>query len=82
MQDNHMLITLEDGTTKEMEILFTFDDEATNISYVIFSDLDEDSDEVYAAKYTEDGDLDMDLTDKEMEMCEEVLGAFSDEQED
>ena len=80
MQDNHMLITLEDGSTKEMEILFTFDDDATNISYVLFTDLDEESTEVYAAKYNEEGDLDMDLTPEEMEMCEEVLGAFSDEQ--
>lgn len=76
-----MLITLEDGTTKEMEILFTFDNDATNISYVLFTDLDEESTEVYAAKYNDEGDLDMDLTQEEMEMCEEVLGAFSDEQE-
>ncbi|MCI5774792.1 MAG: DUF1292 domain-containing protein [Erysipelotrichaceae bacterium] len=82
MQDNRMLVTLEDGTVQEMEILFTFDDDATNQSYVLFTTLDEDSDEVFAAKYSEEGDLDMDLTAEEMAMCEEVLGAFSDEQED
>ena len=73
MEDNKMIVYDEQGNEIEMEIMFTFDDDNHN-SYVIFFN-------VYAGKYNEDGQLDTDLTEEEFAMCQEVLGAFEDEEE-
>ena len=37
LESNKILITEEDGTETEMEILFTFDDDARGKSYVLFT---------------------------------------------
>ena len=80
MEDNKMIVYDEQGNEIEMEIMFTFDDDNHN-SYVIFFNPKDEDENVYAGKYNEDGQLDTELTEEEFAMCQEVLGAFEDEEE-
>ena len=78
MDENIIVVTDENGDEYELEILFTFDDEEKNKSYVLLRAVD-GSDEIYPYSYTEEGELSPIEDDKEWEMCEEVLNAFMDE---
>lgn len=78
MEDtNTMYITDENGQEKAVEILFTFD--AEDKHFVLFTDPSDPEEQVYAYRYDEDGNLDAVDDEKELEMCEEVLGAFQRE---
>lgn len=78
---NRMTITDENGIEREVEIILTFDDEHSGKSFVLFTDPNDDDGNVYAYSYTEDGDMD-EVTEEEWEMCEEVLGAFTNHEEE
>ena len=78
MDENIILVTDEDGNEYELEILFTFDDEENNKSYVLLKALD-DSEEIFPYSYNDDGELMPIEDEKEWKMCEEVLNAFIDE---
>lgn len=82
MEDtNIMTITDESGQEKEVEIILTFEDDKNNKTYVLFRDVNADDGNVYAYSYDEDGNMN-DITDEaEWEMCQEVLGAFLEEDE-
>ena len=71
LESNKILITEEDGTETEMEILFTFDDDARGKSYVLFTDPKDEEGEM---EPVEDPD--------EWSMIEEVFGAFVEELDD
>lgn len=78
---NIMTITDESGQEKEVEIILTFEDDKNNKTYVLFRDVNADDGNVYAYSYDEDGNMN-DITDEaEWEMCQEVLGAFLEEDE-
>ena len=80
MDENTIWITNEDGEEFEARILFTFESEETGKKYVFLQGPgEEDSDSCAAYEYTDDGDLN-EISDEEMEMCEEVLNAFLDEE--
>lgn len=82
MEDNnHMIITDDYGQEHEVEILLTFDDEKHKKSYVLFTDPQDPDGNVYAYTYDEDGNLNEVTDPGEFEMCQEVLGAFQDEDE-
>ena len=55
LESNKILITEEDGTETEMEILFTFDDDSRSKSYVLFTDPKDEEGEVFACSYTDEG---------------------------
>ena len=80
-ESNRMTITDESGQEREVEIILTFDDEAGQ-SFVLFQDPQDPEDNVYAYKYDEDGNMNEVTDEKEWDMCQEVLGAFMDEEAD
>ena len=81
LETNSIFVTDEQGNEKRMEILFTFDDEATKKRYVVFVDPEEESDEVFASAYDEAGNLLPVESDSEWQMIEEVIGAFQEDEE-
>lgn len=72
--DNTIYITDEDGREKVMQILFTFD--MNEKKYVVVFEQNNEED-LYAFTYDEEGNLQV-IDDEEMEMVEEVIGAFED----
>ena len=81
-ESNTMIITDESGQEREVEILLTFEDESTGHSFVLFTDPQDEVGNVYAYRYDEDGNLNEVTEESEWEMCQEVLGAFSNEDEE
>ena len=69
----------ENGKEVAMDILFTFENEQTNKQYVLFMDPNDETGEVFASRYDDEGNLLPIETDEEWEMVEEVLGAFDEE---
>ena len=57
-------------------------DESTGHSFVLFTDPQDEEGNVYAYRYDEDGNLNEVTEESEWEMCQEVLGAFSNEDEE
>ena len=82
LESNKILITEEDGTETEMEILFTFDDDSRSKSYVLFTDPKDEEGEVFACSYTDEGEMEPVEDPEEWSMIEEVFGAFVDELDD
>ena len=81
-ESNTMIITDESGQERDVEILLTFEDESTGHSFVLFTDPQDEEGNVYAYRYDEDGNLNEVTEESEWEMCQEVLGAFSNEDEE
>ena len=81
-ESNTMIITDESGQEREVEILLTFEDESTGHSFVLFTDPQDEEGNVYAYRYDEDGNLNEVTEESEWEMCQEVLGAFYNEDEE
>lgn len=77
MDENIIVVKDENGDEYQLKILFTFDDEERNKSYVLLQSLDNDED-IFPYSYTEDGEL-LPIDEEEWEMCEEVLNSFIDE---
>lgn len=82
MDTNKLVIIEEDGTQKEMEILFTFEGEENGKSYVLFTDPNDESGEVFACSYDEEGHLVPVEDENEYAIIEEVFNTFVEELED
>ena len=80
LETNTMFVTDESGNEKEMEILFTFEDEEKGRKYVVFADPEDEGDEVFASAYDDEGNLMPVETDEEWQMIEEVIGAFQEDE--
>ena len=81
LDSNSLYVKDENGNEKRMTILFTFDNEVTKKQYVVFQDPEQDEDEVYASAYDENGQLLPIETDEELEMVEEVINTFVEDNE-
>lgn len=81
LETNTMFVVDENGEEKEMEILFTFENEDKTRKYVVFVDPEGDEDNVFASAYDDNGNLIPVDTDEEWEMIEEVIGAFQADEE-
>lgn len=81
LDSNSLYVTDEAGNEKRMEILFTFEDEDHGKKYVVFMDPNEESDEVFASAYDDEGVLLPVETDEEWQMIEEVIGAFQEDED-
>ncbi len=82
MEDSKvMTITDENGQEKEVEIILTFEDDKNGKSFVLFTDANANDGNVYAYSYDEDGNMNEITDEAEWEMCQEVLGAFLEEDE-
>ena len=57
LETNTMFVTDESGNEKEMEILFTFEDEEKGRKYVVFADPEDEGEEVFASAYDDEGNL-------------------------
>ncbi len=80
--DSRMIITDESGQEREVDILLTFTDDKKKKNYVLFTDKNDPDGSVYAYTYDDDGNLNEVTDEKEWAMCQEVLGAFSEEDDD
>ena len=80
LETNTMFVTDESGNEKEMEILFTFEDEEKGRKYVVFADPEDEGEEVFASAYDDEGNLMTVETDEEWQMIEEVIGAFQEDE--
>jgi uncharacterized protein YrzB (UPF0473 family) len=92
--ENHQHITVvdEDGNEQLFEVLFTFESDEFDKSYVLYYPIGADEDEneeieIHASSYTqlengEEGDLQPIETEEEWDMIEEMLNTFLDEEED
>ena len=80
LDENKMVITDEDGNEHLVEILFTYHSDQRNKDYVVFFE-DEDSNDVMAMAYTDDGEL-LPISDEEYSEIEEVLNAFDEDEEE
>ena len=82
LDSNSLYVTDENGNEKKMTILFTFDNEETKKQYVVFQDAEQDSEEVFASCYDDEGHLLSIESDEEWEMVEEVINTFIQDEED
>ena len=86
--ENNITVVDENGNEQLCEILFTFDSEKFNKSYVLYypiSDNDDEEIEIHASSFVpsennEDGELTPIETDEEWDMIEEMLNTFLDEE--
>lgn len=87
LKDDQFVLEDEEGNETVFNILFTFDSEETNKSYVVFyneeADLDDEDLELFAKSYIEDdegnsGELFDIEDDAEWDMIEEMLKAFEE----
>ncbi|MEY8308704.1 DUF1292 domain-containing protein [Erysipelotrichaceae bacterium 51-3] len=82
IDSNSLYVKDEDGNEKRMIILFTFSSDDYGKSYVVFQDPENETGEIYASAYNDDGELLPIETDEEWDMVEEVINTFvSDEEE-
>ena len=76
MSENSIFITDENGKEIEMKIYLTF--EANDKKYVVVYSQDNE-DELYSFVYDEDGNLYHIESDEELQMVDEVVGAYEQE---
>lgn len=84
--EKNITVVDENGNEQLCEILFTFDSEKFNKSYVLYypvSDNEDDEIEIHASSFVpsennEDGELSPIETDEEWDMVEEMLNTFLD----
>lgn len=81
METNKMFIVDKDGTEIEVEILFTFENEEYGKQYVLYVNPNGNPEDVFVSSYDDEGNLNVVEDEEELEMVEEVLGAFTDEEE-
>lgn len=79
--DNKVIITLDDGTEKEMTILLTFNDKKSNKDYVLYYDHNEEDGSVFAFQYDKEGKLIPLKEQKEWDLVQEVFDAYMSEEE-
>jgi uncharacterized protein YrzB (UPF0473 family) len=86
-----IIVPDENGEEHLFEVLFTFDVDETNQSYIAVVPVEQSEDEeveVYAFRYEENGNDDDDLalfpieTDEEWDIVEEMLATLADEEEE
>ena len=76
MEENSIFITDDNGKEVEMKILLTF--EANEKKYVVvYSETNED--ELYSFIYDDEGNLYQIESDEELQMVDEVVGAYEKE---
>ena len=80
-ETNRMTITDDSGQEREIEIILTFDDQ-NGQNFVLFRDPQDLEGNVFAYKYDEDGNMNEVVDETEWNMCQEVLGAFIEEDDE
>ncbi len=78
MREDEISIIDDDGKEKLMKIYLTF--AAEDNKYVVVYD-ESNEDELYSFRYDDEGNLYMIESDEELQMIEEVIGAYGEEEE-
>lgn len=81
LDSNSLYVLDEDGNETRMTILFTFDSEDYGAKYVVFQNPESVDGEVFASRYTDDGELVPIESDEEWDMVEEVINTFAEDEE-
>lgn len=81
LDSNSLYVVDENGNEKRMTILFTFENDEYQRKYVVFEDPSLESEEVFASAYDEEGNLLPVESEEEWAMIEEVIGAFTEDEE-
>lgn len=81
LDTNSLYVKDDNGQEKRMVILFTFDAPDQKKQYVVFQDPEGDEDELFAAVYNDEGELFAIDSDEELEMVQEVINTFLDDEE-
>ncbi len=79
MDNNKIYITDDDGKEVEMNVYFTFTTGDKN--YVLVYETGNE-DDIFAFTFDDDGNLFVVEDEEELEMIEEVIGAFEEDHED
>ncbi|MGG1291284.1 DUF1292 domain-containing protein [Bacillus smithii] len=87
--DQHITVVDEEGNEILCEVLFTFDSEQFNKSYVLYypaETTDDEEIEIFAASFHpsegNSGDLEPVETEEEWDLIEEMLNTFLDQEEE
>ena len=80
LDSNSLYVVDEDGSEKRMTILFTFENEQYGRQYVVFEDPQDDSGQVFASAFDDEGSLLPLESEEEWAMVEEVIGAFAEDE--
>ena len=81
--EDKIWITDENGEEKEYTILFTFDSEEFEKSYVLFFDEEDEEGNVNAMSYDDEGNLEEISSLEEWDLIEEMFNTFiADEDEE
>ncbi|WP_110926977.1 DUF1292 domain-containing protein [Bacillus massiliglaciei] len=87
--ENNITVVDENGNEQLCEVLFTFDSDKFNKSYVLYYPISENEDEeieIHASSFVpsennEDGELSPIETEEEWDLVEEMLNTFLDEED-
>lgn len=79
--DSKIIIVDDQNVEHEMNILFTFEDNRTNKKFVVYYDPEDESGDLYASIYDEDGKLYPIEDEKDWDTVQEVLDAYVEENE-
>ncbi|HJC36550.1 MAG TPA: DUF1292 domain-containing protein [Candidatus Merdibacter merdavium] len=82
LDSNSLYVVDEDGSEKRMTILFTFENEQYGRQYVVFEDPQDDSGQVFASAFDDEGSLLPLESEEEWAMVEEVIGAFAEDEDE
>ena len=82
MDTEKIAVIDEEGKEIEFDILFTFDDEESGKSYVLYYDEDDEEAVIYASVYDQEGNLFEIEDQKEWDMIEEVYETFVAQEEE
>lgn len=77
--DKRIFIQDKNGNEKEMEILFTFEDNGKN--FVLYYDPEDENAEVFASIYDDDNNLTGIENPEDWELVEKVFNQFMEDQE-
>ena len=77
--EKQMVVTDNEGKEHLMQILFTYDNEERDSSYVFFYDTEDPNEEVIVMRYLESGELEPIEDDEEYDEVEEVFNAWQDD---
>ena len=80
-EDSQMIVTDAEGKEHLMQILFTYDNEERNKSYVFFYEVGDEEENVMVKIYTDDGDLIEIEDEEEYDEVEKVFNAWQDDPE-
>lgn len=82
LETGTIIVTDDQGNEVEFEILFTFESDDTNKTYVLYFNPAEEEPKVYSSIYDNEGNLFPIETPEEWDMIEEVYNSFMADEED